>query len=52
MHDWVMNNLNDDMFQELYSYYGRPSVSPVYTFAATLMQLEKDYSDTEMEGES
>lgn len=52
IHDWVLNNLNDDMFQELYSYYGRPSVSPVYTFAATLIQLEKGYSDVEMEGES
>lgn len=52
MHDWVMNNLNDNMFQELYSYYGRPSVSPVYTFAGILIQLEKNYSDTELEGES
>lgn len=52
MHDWVMNNLKDEMFQELYSYYGRSSVSPVYTFTAILIQLEKGYSDVEMEGES
>ena len=40
------------MFQELFSYYGRPSVSPVYTFTAILIQLEKGYSDREFEGES
>jgi len=52
MHDWVMNNLNEKMFQELFSFYGRPSVSPVYTFTAILIQLEKGYSDREFEGES
>lgn len=40
------------MFQPLFSYYGRPSVSPIYTFAGLLVELEKGYSDREFEGES
>jgi hypothetical protein len=46
---WAMNNLNDEMFQPLFSYYGRPSVSPVYSFTAMMIQLEKGYSDREIE---
>jgi len=49
---WAIENLNDEMFQPLFSYYGRASVSPVYTFTAMLIQLEKGYSDTEIEEET
>jgi hypothetical protein len=49
---WALNNLTDEMFQPLFSYYGRPSVSPVYTFTGILIQLEKGYSDAEFEEES
>ena len=40
MRAWALNNLTDDMFQPLFSYYGRPSVSPVYTFTGILIQPE------------
>lgn len=46
---WAMENLDEDMFQPLYSYNGRPSVSPVYSFTAMLIQMEKGYSDRELE---
>ena len=46
---WVSENLNEDMFAPLYSSGGRPSISPVYTFASMLVQFEKEYSDNEME---
>lgn len=49
---WAMENLDEEMFQPLFSYYGRPSISPVYTFTAMLIQLEKGYSDREMEEET
>ena len=52
IHDWIMLNLTDDMFQPLYSFYGRPSVSAVYLFSALLIQAEKGMSDLEMEGSS
>ncbi len=44
-----MENLEEEMFQPLFSYYGRPSVSPIYSFTAMLIQLEKGYSDREIE---
>lgn len=46
---WAMENLDEEMFQPLFSYYGRPSVSPIYSFTAMLIQLEKGYSDREIE---
>ena len=46
---WAMENLDEEIFQPLFSYYGRPSVSPIYSFTAMLIQLEKDYSDREIE---
>lgn len=52
MRVWALENLSDELFQPLFSYYGRPSVSPVYTFVGFLVQLEKGYSDREFEGES
>jgi transposase len=52
MHNWVMRSLTDDMFQVLYSYYGRPSASPIYLTTALLIQAEKEYSDLDMEGAS
>lgn len=52
MRKWAIENLNDEMFQPLFSYYGRASVSPVYTFTAMLIQLEKGYSDREIEEET
>lgn len=50
MNKWVRENLTDDMFQQLYSHYGRPSESPIYLFAAIMIQLEKGLSDSEIEG--
>lgn len=52
MRKWALENLDEKMFQPLFSYYGRPSVSPIYTFTGILVQLEKGYSDREFEGES
>lgn len=52
MRKWAIENLNDEMFQPLFSYYGRASVSPIYTFTAILIQLEKGYSDREIEEET
>jgi transposase len=52
IHNWVMSNLTDDMFQPLYSFHGRPSVSAVYLFTALLIQAEKGISDLEMEDSS
>ncbi len=46
---WAMENLDEERFQPLFSYYGRPSVSPVYSYTAMLIQLEKGYSDAEIE---
>lgn len=41
MRKWALENLDEKMFQPLFSYYGRPSVSPIYTFTGILVQLEK-----------
>ncbi len=49
MHNWVLKSLTDEMFQPLYSYYGRPSESAIFQFVALLIQAEKGYSDSEME---
>lgn len=49
---WTDENLNEKDFEHLFSQYGRPSVSPLITFPAILIQLEKGYSDRELEGES
>ena len=46
---WAIENLSEKTFQPLYSYCGRPSVPPIYSFTAMLIQLEKGYSDREME---
>jgi len=35
-----------------FSSTGRPSISPVYSFLGLLIQLEKGYSDRELEEES
>jgi len=32
MRKWSTENLKEEMFQPLFSYYGRRSISPVYTF--------------------
>ena len=52
MRKWALENLKEEMFQPLFSYYGRPSISPIYTFMGFLVQLEKGYSDREFEEES
>ena len=52
MRKWSTENLREEMFQPLFSYYGRPSISPVYTFMCFLIQLEKGYSDKEFKEES
>ncbi len=44
--------MDDSVFSSLFSRVGRPSVSPVRTFGALLIQLEKGWSDREFEGES
>lgn len=52
MRKWAEENLSEEMFQPLFSYYGRPSILPIYTFMGMLIQLEKGYSDKEFEEES
>lgn len=52
MRKWATENLKEEIFQPLFSYYGRPSISPIYTFMGLLIQLEKGYSDREFEEES
>ena len=49
LRQWALNYIDENIFQDLFSYYGRESVSPVYTFMAILIQLEKGYSDREFE---
>ncbi|NLZ33301.1 MAG: transposase [Firmicutes bacterium] len=49
---WGLEYLNEDIFAPLFSEYGRPSISPIYTFLSMLVQLEKGYSDRELEEES
>ncbi|MCR4425876.1 MAG: transposase [Firmicutes bacterium] len=44
--------MDDSVFSPLFSRVGRPSVSPVRTFGALLIQLEKGWSDREFEEES
>ena len=38
---WALKHLDEKIFEELFSNVGRPSVSPVFTFMAMLIQLEK-----------
>lgn len=52
LHDWARESLRVEDFEPLYSDIGRPSVCPVHTFLAILIQLEKGYSDREMEEET
>ncbi|NPV78659.1 MAG: IS1182 family transposase [Firmicutes bacterium] len=52
LHEWIKKNLSEKDFEPLFSNTGRPSISPVHTMAALLIQLEKGYSDREMEEES
>jgi hypothetical protein len=52
MRTWATKNISEGDFALLFSKYGRPSVSPVYTFIGMLVQLEKNYSDRELEGET
>lgn len=46
---WAMKFLNDNIFEPLFSKFGRTSVPPIYTFLAILIQLDKLLSDTEVE---
>ena len=50
--EWIQRNITEEDFRPLFSNIGRPSISPIHTFAALLIQLEKGYSDREMEEES
>ncbi|MDD4048909.1 MAG: transposase [Clostridia bacterium] len=52
LREWGLEHIDENVFQSLYSYYGRTSVPPIYTFLAMLIQMEKGYSDLEMEGET
>ena len=47
-----LGQIDDSVFSPLFSRIGRPSVSPVLTFGALLIQLEKGCSDREFEEES
>ena len=47
-----LGQIDDSVFSPLFSRVGRPSVSPVLTFGALLIQLEKGCSDREFEEES
>jgi transposase/IS5 family transposase len=49
MRRWALEFLDENIFQPLYSHNGRKSVPPLYTFLAILIQIEKCYSDAEME---
>lgn len=47
---WVKENLNDEHFAHFYSEnIGRPSLSPTRMLTAIIIQLEKGYSDREMD---
>ncbi|MBE3584543.1 MAG: transposase, partial [Limnochordaceae bacterium] len=52
LRDWAVENLREEDFKEMFKGSGRPSVSPIHTFLALLIQLKKGYSDREMEEES
>ena len=52
LRQWALEYLDEDMFAELFSSTGRPSISPVYSFLGLLIQLEKGYSDRELKEES
>lgn len=52
LHDWATTNLKEEDFTHLFAEKGRPSVSPVHTYLALLIQFEMGYSDREMEAES
>ncbi len=49
MRVWAFSFIDENIFQPLYSQGGRKSIPPLYTFLAILIQLEKGYSDIEME---
>ncbi len=50
LRQWVDNNLNDEQFAHFYSERrGRPSLSPTRMLTAIIIQLEKGYSDREMD---
>lgn len=46
---WADEHLGDEDFAEMFSATGRPSVSPAMVVRAILVQLEKGYSDRELE---
>jgi len=52
VHNWASQSLDEKDFEPLFSNTGRPSVSPIHTLLAILIQLEKGYSDREIEEES
>ena len=49
---WADERLRDEDFSDLFSEVGRPSVSPARVVRGILVQLEKGYSDRELEEES
>ena len=49
---WADENIRDEDFADLFKEGGRPSVSPAKVVRGILVQLEKGYSDRELEGES
>lgn len=44
--------IDESVFSPLFSHTGRPSISPVLTFGAMLIQLEMGWSDRQLEEES
>lgn len=49
---WADENIRDEDFADMFKEGGRPSVSPAKVVRGILVQLEKGYSDRELEGES
>lgn len=49
---WADEHVRDEDFSDLFSEVGRPSVSPARVVRGILIQLEKGYSDRELEEES
>lgn len=49
---WADEHIRDEDFSDLFSEVGRPSVSPARVVRGILVQLEKGYSDRELEEES
>lgn len=52
LQQWAQETLREEDFAPLFASTGRPSVSPLHTLLALLIQLEQNGSDRQLEGES